>query len=308
MTAQTLTLGPDRPSDTALTPRSLTPIIPTALITDSPRLRSGLQHILQGTQFDLTDAVSAAGSRRLRYFSPKPALVIVEVNQNTGRLREIVKQVQERSPETRIVNLADQFDLGFVRVAHEAGVKGFCLTASGPEVLIKSLELVMLGESVLPSAVLRSIIDATSQKREQPLQDNRAGPTLLDLNTCKLSAREAEVLSYLREGTPNKIIARQFDVTEATVKVHVKSILRKIGVANRTQAAMWASQHLPQRVRASDWQLDSWASVRAGVVIHSLEREVDHGSLLFPRSSGAGRGFCRGRPFLPGGGPALWCQ
>ena len=77
--------------------------------------------------------------------------------------------------------LADQFDLGFVRTAHEAGVNGFCLTASGPEVLIKSLELVMLGESVLPFEVLRSLMDAAPQNRNQPLQDNTAEPKLSDL-------------------------------------------------------------------------------------------------------------------------------
>ena len=67
----------------------------------------------------------------------------------------------------------------------------------------------------------------------------------------KLSPREAEILGCLREGAPNKIIARKFDVTEATVKVHVKAILRKVGAANRTQAAMWASQRLPQQGGAS---------------------------------------------------------
>jgi two-component system, NarL family, nitrate/nitrite response regulator NarL len=50
----------------------------------------------------------------------------------------------------------------------------------------------------------------------------------------------------LREGAPNKLIARKLDITEATIKVHVKAILRKIGAANRTQAAMWASQRLPR--------------------------------------------------------------
>ncbi len=104
----------------------------------------------------------------------------------------------------------------------------------------------MLGESVLPSAVIRSIVD-----RDQPLQDNTGEPKLSDPKACKLSVREAAVLSYLKEGAPNKIIARQFDITEATVKVHVKAILRKIGAANRTQAAMWASQHLLQRGGAS---------------------------------------------------------
>jgi two-component system, NarL family, nitrate/nitrite response regulator NarL len=251
MTAQTIPFVPSQSDWTDQQPQRLAPAIPTALICDSALLRSGLQHILRQTPFTIAEAASVTGPKRLYYCALNTGLVIIEATQNTGRVLEVIKQVRERSPETRIVALADQFDLGFVRTAHEMGVNGFCLTASGYEVLIKSLELVMLGESVLAFEVLRSLMDAAPQKQEQPLQDNRAEPTLPDLNTCKLSAREAEVLSYLREGTPNKIIARQFDVTEATVKVHVKSNLRKIGVANRTQAAMWASQHLPQRVRAS---------------------------------------------------------
>jgi two-component system, NarL family, nitrate/nitrite response regulator NarL len=177
-------------------------------------------------------------------------LVLIEATHNTGRVLEVTKQIGEWLPETQIVALADQFGLGFMRTAHEAGVIGFCLTAGGPEVLIKSLELVRLGEDVLPYAFLRTFMDAPPQK-DQPTQGNTAQPDPSDLKECKLSAREAQILGCLREGAPNKVIARQFDVTEATVKVRVKAILRKIGVANRTQAAMWATEHLPRRARAS---------------------------------------------------------
>ena len=162
-------------------PQSLTPTIPTALVSDSSLLRSGLQHILRDTPFAIAEAASVTGPRRLYYCALNTALVIIEATQNTGRVLEVVRQVRERSPETRIVALADQFDLSFVRTAHEAGVNGFCLTASGPEVLIKSLELVMLGESVLPFEVLRSLMDAAPQNRDQPLQDNTAEPKLPDL-------------------------------------------------------------------------------------------------------------------------------
>jgi two-component system nitrate/nitrite response regulator NarL len=172
--------------------------------------------------------------------------VIIEAKQNVSRLVEAVRQVRERAPEARIVVLADQFDLSFVRHGHEAGVDGFCLAATAPEVLIKSFELVMLGESVLPFEVLCSITDAAPQYRDQPLQDNTAEASGSDLKACKLSAREAQILGCLREGAPNKVIARKLDITEATIKVHVKAILRKIGASNRTQAAMWASQRLPR--------------------------------------------------------------
>jgi two-component system nitrate/nitrite response regulator NarL len=68
---------------------------------------------------------------------------------------------------------------------------------------------------------------------------------------CKLSAKETQVLSHLRDGSSNKIIACKLDIAEATVKVQFKAILRKIGVANRTQAAMWASHRLPRHGGAS---------------------------------------------------------
>jgi two-component system nitrate/nitrite response regulator NarL len=109
------------------------------------------------------------------------------------------------------------------------------------------LELIMLGESVLPFQVVRSIMNQAPQTQEPSLQNKSVEPSLYGATTCKLSAREAQILGCLKEGAPNKLIARKLDITEATIKVHIKAILRKIGVANRTQAAMWATAHLPPR-------------------------------------------------------------
>ena len=247
MTAQALTLVHDRSLDTDTPSTRFTPAIPTALICDSLLIRSGLQHILRDTPFAIGEAASVTGPKRLQYCALNTALVIIEATQNVGRVLEVIRQVRERSPETRIVALADQFDLSFVRVAHGAGVNGFCLTSSGPEVLIKSLELVMLGESILPFEVVRSLMERAPQAGNQPVQsDCVADAKQSDLTACTLSAREAEILGCLTKGEPNKIIARRLDITEATIKVHVKAILRKIGATNRTQAAMWASQRLPR--------------------------------------------------------------
>jgi two-component system nitrate/nitrite response regulator NarL len=245
MTAQTLTLVHNTSSETVAPSRNLVPAVPTALICDSFLLRSGLENILRGTPFAIVEAASVTGSGRLHHCAQNTALVIIDASQNTDHVLEVVRLVRERSPETRIMALADQFDLSFVRTAHEAGVTGFCLTASGSEVLIKSLELITLGESILPFEVLRSLMDAAPQNHSRPLQENTAEPKLSDLKECKLSMREAEILGCLTKGEPNKVIARKLDITEATIKVHVKAILRKIGASNRTQAAMWASQRLP---------------------------------------------------------------
>ncbi|WP_134499464.1 LuxR C-terminal-related transcriptional regulator [Microvirga pakistanensis] len=245
MTARTISLVRDRSSQID-DPFSIPdPVIRTALISDNLLLSSGLQHILQGTPFVLAEMASVADLDRLQNLALEPALVIIDANRTTGRVFQVAKQAKEQFPAVSIVALADQFDLGFVLRGHEAGITGFCSAASAPEVLIKSLELVMLGQGMVPSAILDSIALDTAQLENRSAQNNSvAEASLSDLKACKLSTREMEVLDCLREGASNKAIARNLDITEATIKVHVKTILRKIGASNRTQAAMWASQRL----------------------------------------------------------------
>ncbi|WP_166802135.1 LuxR C-terminal-related transcriptional regulator [Microvirga pakistanensis] len=253
MTAQTLVHG----CSSQINKRSSisSPTIRTALIFNSVLVSSGLQDLLAGTPFVLTEAASAADPTRFPHLAHEPALVIIEANQSTPRTLQIAKQVNERFPAARIVALADWFDLNFVVMGRSAGIAGFCLAASAPDVLMASLELVMLGEGMVPSAVLASYMQGATQDRNMPLQGSDAEEAsearLPDLKAYKLSARETEILGLLREGNPNKIIAHKLNITESTTKVHVKAILRKIGATNRTQAAIWASQRQPHRDGAS---------------------------------------------------------
>jgi two-component system nitrate/nitrite response regulator NarL len=162
---------------------------------------------------------------------------------------DTAKALKGQYPEARIAVIAEWFDLGFVKLARGAGIEGFCLSASDREVLIKSLELVMSGEAVLPTSVMTLLLDLALVTTELKSQDKtEAGLEWSDPRLRKLSTRESQILHCLTDGAPNKVIARKLDVAEATVKVHVKAILRKIGAANRTQAAMWATTHLPTNV------------------------------------------------------------
>jgi two-component system, NarL family, nitrate/nitrite response regulator NarL len=219
--------------------------VPTTLICDNSLLHSGLQRILSGTQFTLVEDAAATAARLGIEVAQGPALVILAVSQLSSRTTEMVRQVNDCHPVARIVLLADHFDPEFVRQGLEAGANGFCLTGSSPEVLITSLELVMLGELALPAKLVLSMLDAVVLSPEpEPASKVPNEPKASDPKARSLSAREAEILSSLMEGEPNKIIARKLHVAEATVKVHVKAILRKIGATNRTQAAMWAKGHL----------------------------------------------------------------
>ncbi|MET0529573.1 MAG: response regulator transcription factor, partial [Microvirga sp.] len=144
----------------------------------------------------------------------------------------------------------------------QAGADGYCLATTGCDALVKYLDLVMLGEIVFPSSALLSAMTMGGEVREirtdispitipgpQPERSAESKESVIRT----LSIREAEILQCLMQGAPNKVIARKLDVAEATVKVHIKAILRKIRVANRTQAAMWAVNHLSSQGSDPAW-------------------------------------------------------
>lgn len=112
-------------------------------------------------------------------------------------------------------------------------VDGCLLSDSTMEVIQQSLSLVMTGGQIFPFPVLVSIFSAN---RHSPGKEQEEEPR-------GFSEREREVLRFLREGRSNKSIARELRVSEATVKVHIKTLLRKIGCSNRTQAAIWVTRN-----------------------------------------------------------------
>ena len=231
---------------------SIAPPTETILLCKNSLVSMGIKHLLEGTCFALTGTASDERSIFIGDPSTAPTLFIIDGSDMSSRTVETAGNLRSRYPDARIAVIADRFDVSFVKRARDAGVNGFCQSASNREVLIRSLELVMLGEAVLPTDIMALLLDAVPvASGVQDQGEAGAGSDCSDPKLRKLSTREAEILHCLTEGAPNKLIARKLDVAEATVKVHIKAILRKIGVANRTQAAMWAIDHLPARAEAS---------------------------------------------------------
>jgi two-component system, NarL family, nitrate/nitrite response regulator NarL len=208
----------------------------TMLLCGNALLRAGLTHLLSGTCFAVIEAKAGFVD-----YASAPGLYIVD-GTSSQQMLDFVQQAKRLHPTARIVALANSFDLEAIQLAVSAGVDSFCLATAAREVLINILELTMLGERILPGSVVQSLLrqapalsSASQLSSEQNAQDPRVG---------KLSRRETVILQSLMGGDANKVIARKLEITEATIKVHVKSILRKIGAANRTQAAMWANENL----------------------------------------------------------------
>lgn len=158
-------------------------------------------------------------------------LLLIDISA-TGDIETDIAALRARQPATRIVLLADTFDFDTMVSAFRAGADGYIVKEIDFEPFLESLRLVALGEKVLPGAVIQHLPDFGKAPR-------RAAPDRSKI-FCSLSEREVETLRCLIMGYPNKVIAQRLDISEATVKVHVKAILRKLSVQNRTQAAIWA--------------------------------------------------------------------
>jgi len=209
--------------------------ISVVIIAEKSLVREGMRRILDDA-FRVTD--SCASSRQLLDGVGKeiaPQLVLFD-NGGSDNLCASVEELHAAFPDAHIVVLADSFRFEQMLEAFRIGADGYIVKQIACESLIESLRLIALGEKVMPSALADQLLVHNGNGKAKPALDRA------DLSHV-LSEREFATLKYLFKGCPNKVIAHQLDISEATVKVHVKAILRKLSVQNRTQAAIWAVTH-----------------------------------------------------------------
>ena len=145
-----------------------------------------------------------------------------------------IKQIRKAFPNMLLIVLSGHFGKPDVDEALAIGVNGFVGKTSRGASLVNIIHLVQAGETYLPSEMAR----AHSFNRSQPSVPSLANP---------LTQREIEVLSHLASAYSNKLIARQLNVEESTIKTHVKSLYRKLAVSNRIEAAKMAMKlQLPE--------------------------------------------------------------
>jgi two-component system, NarL family, nitrate/nitrite response regulator NarL len=198
--------------------------IETLVVARDRLFRDGFAQLV-GTDFavvgtaDLDQALAAiVGGQRPRL------LVIAAVSVNFDGLQRIRSEL----PTVKTVVLMDPDQPMSFTAPAQCDIDGYILTDVSPETLKLSLGLIMAGQAVMPSGL------ASSMFRRQ----ETAAPSASDRSF--LTARESEVLRSLSRGHSNKEIARELDMSAATVKVHLKGVLRKLQVRNRTEAAVWA--------------------------------------------------------------------
>ena len=205
-------------------------VIRVLLVDDHRLVRAGLAGLL-GAAADLEVVGEAADGRQavaaVRTSQPDVALMDVSmpVLDGIGATREILAE----RPELRVVALTSFADSAKVEDMLAAGAVGYLLKDCDPAELLAAVRAAARGEAPIDPRAAVSLLPG------------RRAP---DPATV-LSAREREVLQLTTKGMANKQIARALGISEQTVKVHLGNVFRRIGVADRTSAALWAREHLP---------------------------------------------------------------
>lgn len=200
------------------------------LIDDHALFRFGLGELLErrGITVD-AQGDCEAGITRVMQTRPDVVLLDLRMPQMTGL--EVLKRLREVGQTMPIAMLTTSTDERDLIAALQAGAQGYLLKDMEPDELIAALKDILAGDTVVAkelTGILARVVQGGGEER-------RAPPAFSDL-----TPREREILCHLADGRSNKVIARVLGITDGTVKLHVKAILRKLAVHSRVEAAVIA--------------------------------------------------------------------
>jgi DNA-binding NarL/FixJ family response regulator len=204
------------------------------VVDDHPLIREALRQVLKALDQEivLVDSASAAEALAAASRDEKLDLILLDLALPGTDGFEVLRELRERHPAIPVVVLSASEQADTVIRALDAGAMGFIPKTSSNEVLLSALRLVLSGGVYLPPEVLRhSPVPAIASRPAAAA----SGVGYRDLG---LTERQAQVLALVVQGKPNKIICRELNLAEGTVKIHVTAILKALGVTNRTQAVI----------------------------------------------------------------------
>ena len=203
-------------------------MIRVAVVDDHAIVRNGLVQLLRSDP-DLEVVGSAADGEAAVVLCVEhhPDVALMDLSMPGIGGVEATRQITDQAPGVQVVVLTSFVDREHVVDALDAGAIGYLLKDAEPEELIRGIHAAARGESPLDPRAARTMLSA--QRTPDPLD--------------ALTDREREVLTLVAEGLPNKQIARRLEITEKTVKAHLTSTFRAIGVTDRMQAGLWARRH-----------------------------------------------------------------
>jgi DNA-binding NarL/FixJ family response regulator len=198
------------------------------VVEDQPVIRSGLETLLADTGIEIAETASTAGEAIAQAATTKVDLVLLDVRLGEGDGLAALARIKAERQSLPVLVYTGYDNPAFAARAVALGAAGFLLKGTPRDELITAIRRAAAGESLWTRDELRRVTSALAAPR-----------THFDLDV-PLTKRELDVLTRIVDGQTNKRIADDLEISYETVKEHVQHLLKKIGVADRTQAAVWA--------------------------------------------------------------------
>ncbi|MGI8692176.1 MAG: response regulator [Geodermatophilaceae bacterium] len=200
------------------------------IVDDHGVVRRGLEQLLESHPDMTVVGAAADGEQAIAMAADlRPDVILMDLSMPVLDGVAATKRITAATPDVHVVVLTSFADQRRILDALAAGAAGYILKDADPDELVAAVLAAAAGGSPLHPKAARVLLDAR--------RDEKSGR--------QLSGREEEVLRLVLEGLPNKRIARRLGITERTVKAHLTRIFQQLGVADRTQAALWARENLP---------------------------------------------------------------
>jgi two-component system nitrate/nitrite response regulator NarL len=202
------------------------------LISSSVLEREGLSLILERGGFVVRSAAPDIDAI-IATSAPAPTVVLVEVPSEPEAFHQNwFNELRGVFPRSQLVLLAEKLNPDWLVLCRCVSLAGYLTKASPTPAILRQLRMIADGECILPMAMLREIA-RMDMRIKRP---DRA-------HVAALTQRDIDILQHLVAGHPNKVIADRLHLAESTIKVGMKALFAKVGVTNRTQAAIWALNH-----------------------------------------------------------------
>ena len=203
------------------------------VVDDHPLICEALRQVLRALDpnIELLEAGGAQEALAVAARSDQLDLILLDLALPDADGFEVLHELRRRHPSFPVVVLSASEQVEFVMRALDAGAMGFIPKTSSNELLLGALRLVLSGGVYLPAEVLR-------HSHASGAVSGAAAGAGVGYRDLGLTQRQAQVLALVVQGKPNKLICRELDLAEGTVKIHVTAILKALGVSNRTQAVI----------------------------------------------------------------------
>ena len=215
------------------------------LIDDHALVRKGMEELLRSRGIDVVAAVGSGEEGVTKALELVPDIILLDIKMPGINGIETLEKLRANNVTAPILMLTMSRDDSDLRAALRGGATGYLLKDMEPEDLVPALQSAMRGDNVVAKEMVGTLARIVQGKSSE-------APPRPDAPFAELTPRELEILSHVAEGQSNKMIARVLSITDGTVKLHVKAILRKLSVHSRVEAAVIAVEQGLGRKKSAD--------------------------------------------------------